>query len=75
MIESLVIEQDIQRQFHHLAEETQRSESEIVNEALAAYLASDRHYVEILKQRIAAAERGEFACEEKVEAFFSERIN
>lgn len=73
MIESLVIEQGIQRQFHQLAEETHRTESEIIHEALAGYLAADHHYAEVLRQRIAAADRGEFASENEVKAFFSER--
>lgn len=73
MIESLIIEQEIQQQFHLLAKETHRSEAEIINEALAGYLAADRHYVEILQQRIAAADRGEFASDNEVEAFFAER--
>ncbi len=73
MIESLIIEQGMQRQFHRLAEETHRTESEIIHEALAGYLAADRHYAEVLRQRIAAADRGEFASESEVEAFFSER--
>ena len=68
---SLIIEQRIKRQFHQLAEETHRTESDIIHEALTSYLASDRHYVERLKQRIAAADRGEFASEHEVEAFFS----
>jgi len=73
MIESIIIEQEMQRQFHQLAAETHRTESEIIHEALAGYLAADHHYVEVLKQRIAAADRDEFASEEEVEAFFSER--
>ena len=73
MIESMIIEQDMQRQFHKLAEETHRTESEIIREALASYLAADRRYVEVLRQRIAAADRGEFASEEDVEAFFAAR--
>jgi predicted transcriptional regulator len=70
---SLIIEQKMQQQFHQLATETQRTESDIIHEALAGYLAADRHYVEILKQRIAAADRGEFASDLEVEAFFAER--
>ncbi|MCK9200034.1 MAG: hypothetical protein M0P59_01905 [Gallionella sp.] len=73
MIESVVIEQEMQQQFHQLAQETHRSEAEIIHEALAGYLAADQHYVEVLKQRIAAADREEFASEEEVEAFFAER--
>jgi predicted transcriptional regulator len=69
---SLIIEQGVQRQFHQLAEEMHRSESDIIHEALSGYLAADRRYVEILKQRVAAADRGEFASEGEVEAFFTE---
>lgn len=73
MIEPMMIEQEMQRQFHQLAEETHRTESEVIHEALAGYLAADRHYVQVLRQRIAAADRGEFASEKEVEAFFAER--
>ena len=69
----MMIEQEMQRQFHQLAKETHRTESEIIHEALAGYLAADHHYVEVLRQRIAAADRGEFASENEVEAFFAER--
>lgn len=69
----LVIKQDIQRQYNHLAEETKRTESDTINEALAGYLAADQHYVEVLKQRVAAADRGEFASDAEVAAFFAER--
>ncbi len=69
----MIIEQEMQRQFHQLAKETHRTESEIIHEALAGYLAADQHYVEVLRQRIAAADRGEFASENEVEAFFAER--
>ena len=73
MIKSLIIEQEMQQQFHQLAEETHRTESEIIHEALAGYLAADHHYVEVLKQRIAAADRGEFASENEVKVFFAQR--
>ena len=69
MIESVVIEQKMQQQFHQLAQETHRTEAEIIHEALAA----NHHYIEVIKQRIAAADRGEFASEEDVEALFAER--
>ena len=69
----MIIEQEMQWQFHQLAKETHRTESEIIHEALAGYLAADQHYVEVLRQRIAAADRGEFASENEVEAFFAER--
>lgn len=71
-METLIIEQELQRQFHKLAEETHRSESEIIHEALTGYLAADHHYIEVLRQRIAAANRGELASEKEAEAFFAE---
>lgn len=70
---TLIIESAIQRQFHQLAAEMHRTESDIIHEALTSYLAADRHYVEVLGQRIAAADRGEFANESEVESFFAER--
>ena len=73
MIETLTIEQEMHQQFQQLAKETHRTETEIIHEALAGYLAADRQYVEVLKQRIAAADRGEFASDNEIEAFFSER--
>lgn len=73
MIETLAIEQEMHQQFQQLAKETHRTEAEVIHEALAGYLAADRHYVEVLKQRIAAADRGEFASDDEVEAFFAER--
>ena len=71
--EALTIEQELHQQFQQLAKETHRTEAEIIHEALAGYLAADRHYVEVLKQRIAAADRGDFASEDEIEAFFAER--
>jgi predicted transcriptional regulator len=73
MIEALTIEQEMHQQFQRLAKETHRTEAEIIHEALAGYLAADQHYVEVLKRRVAAADRGEFASEKEVEAFFTER--
>ena len=70
MIESVIIKQELQQQLHLLARETHRTESEIIHEALSGYLAADRHYAEALKQRIAAADRGEFASENEVAIFF-----
>ena len=67
---SLIIEQGMQRQFHQLAEETYRTEADIIHEALSGYLAADRRYVEVLKQRMAAADRGEFASKSEIESFF-----
>lgn len=56
--------------FHELAEATQRSETEIINEALMGYLAADRRSVQKLAARVAAADRGEFASDDEIAAFF-----
>jgi predicted transcriptional regulator len=69
---TIAIEPDMQRQFHQLAEETHRPETEIIREALASYLAADGRYVDILRQRIESADRGEFASDEEVQAFFAQ---
>ena len=71
MVATIAIEPDMQRQFRELAEETHRPEAEIIREALADYLKADRHYVEVLRQRIESADRGEFASDEEAEAFFA----
>ena len=43
-----------------MAERTRRPESELINEALAGYLEAERDYVQVLGQRIAAADRGDY---------------
>jgi predicted transcriptional regulator len=48
-------------------------ERSIIHEAFVGYLVTGHHYIEALKQRIAAADRGEFASNNEVEAFFAER--
>lgn len=68
----IAIAPELLNRFHKLAEVTHRSESEIINEALTGYLAADRRYVETLTTRLAAADRGEFACDEAVERLFGE---
>jgi predicted transcriptional regulator len=68
----IVVAPEVLDRFHELAKATHRSETEIINEALIGYLTADRRYVETLAERIAAADRGEFASEEEVARFFAE---
>ena len=68
----IVVAREVLDRFHELAEATHRSEEEIINETLVGYLTADRRYVETLAQRIAAADRAEFAGEEEVARFFAE---
>ena len=44
---------------------------EIIREALTGYLAADRRYVEVLRQRIESADHGELASDEEADAFFT----
>lgn len=69
--DTLEIRPDIRAGLHALAEETHRAEADIVNEALAAYVAHERWAIARLREGLAQAERGEFAPDEEVEAFFS----
>ena len=68
---TLDVSPDILSQFHVLAERTCRPEAELINEALSGYLEAEQHYREVLVKRLAAADRGEFATDDEVEAFFS----
>lgn len=71
MVSTIALEPEMQRQFHQLAEETQRPECEIIREALAGYLAADRRYVAVLQQRIESADRGELVDDEDADRFFA----
>lgn len=67
----IAVAPEVLERFHELAAATHRSDAEVIDEALNSYLAADRRYVTTLAERIAAADRGEFASEETVERFFS----
>jgi predicted transcriptional regulator len=68
----IAVAPEVLERFHELAEVTHRSDTEVINEALTSYLIADRHYVETLTARIAAADRGEFASDEETTRFFAE---
>ncbi len=68
----IAIAPEVLEGFHELAQATHRSDAELIGEALAGYLAADRHYVAVLAERIAAAERGDFASDEEAEHFFAQ---
>jgi len=69
--DSLTIRPDIRAGLHALAEESHRTETDMLNEALAAYLAHKRWAMARLREGLAQAERGEFVPDEDMEAFFS----
>jgi len=67
----IAIEDNLLERFHRLALETHRPETDIVQEALSIYLNNDAQYVEVLRQRMEAADRGEFASDQQVENLFA----
>ena len=67
----IAIEDTLLERFHHLANETQRAESDIIHDALESYLNSDENYVRILGQRLESADHGVFASEAEVAGFFA----
>ncbi len=67
----IAIEDTLLERFHRLAAETHRTETDIINDALASYLDVDENYVRVLHGRLDSANRGEFASDEEVDKFFS----
>lgn len=67
---TLEIRSDLKIQLDHLAEESHRSESDLANEAVALYLAQQRRISARIQEGLAQAQRGEFASDEEMEAFF-----
>jgi len=70
-VTTLEIRPELKMQLDHLAEEVHRSESELANEAVALYLAQQRHIIGRIHEGLAQAQRGEFVTDEEMEAFFT----
>jgi predicted transcriptional regulator len=68
---TLEIRPDLKIQLDHLAEESHRTESDLANEAVALYLAQQRRISARIQEGLAQAQRGEFASDEEMEAFFA----
>ncbi len=75
MTATLEISSDIKDQLHTLAEETHRSETELANEALAAFIAHDRYIRARIQEGLDQAKRGEFVPESEMDAFFAEHAD
>jgi predicted transcriptional regulator len=69
--DTLEIRPDIRAGLHALAEETHRTEADMVNEALAAFLAHERWAIARMREGLAQAERGEFVPDADMDAFFA----
>ena len=68
---TLEIRPDLKMQLDHLAEEINRSESELANEAVTLYLAQQHRIIGRIQEGLAQAQRGEFVTDEEMEAFFA----
>lgn len=69
--DTLEIQPEIRANLHALVEELHRGETEILNEALAAYLAHERWALARMREGLAQAEQGEFVPDEQMDAFFA----
>lgn len=68
---TLEIRADLKAQLDHLAEESQRSESELANEAVALYLVQQRRITARIQEGLEQAQRGDFVTDDDMEAFFA----
>lgn len=71
----LEINADLKAQLHHLAEETHRTETELANEAVAAFIEHDRYIRTKIQKGLDQATRGEFVPDAEMEAFFAEHAH
>lgn len=68
---TLEIRPDLKLQLDHLAEESHRNENDLANEAVSLYLAQQHRIIGRIQEGLAQAQRGEFATDEDMEAFFA----
>lgn len=68
---TLEIRPDLKLQLDHLVEDSHRSESDLVNEAVTLYLAQQHGIIGRIQEGLAQAQRGEFVTDEDMEAFFA----
>ena len=68
----LEISPDIKAKLHHLAEISHRSETELANEALAAFIEHDDYIRAKIQKGLEQATRGEFVADTEMDQFFAE---
>ncbi|MDD3884377.1 MAG: ribbon-helix-helix protein, CopG family [Gallionella sp.] len=68
---NLAIRPDLKDQLDHLAEASQRSESELVNEALTLYLLQQHRIRAKIQTGLVQAQIGDFVTDEEMEEFFA----
>jgi RHH-type rel operon transcriptional repressor/antitoxin RelB len=67
---TLPVEPELKAQLEQLARNTHREAAHLVNEALTSYLRSETAQIERIRQGTEAADRGDFASDDEMEAFF-----
>ena len=68
---TLEIRSELKMQLDHLAEEINRSESDLANEAVTLFLAQHHRIIGHIQEGLAQAQRGEFVTDEEMEPFFA----
>jgi len=67
----LEISPDIKAKLHHLAEESHRSEAELANEALSAFIEHDSYIRARILKGLGQAQHNEFVPDAEMEQFFA----
>jgi len=65
------IRSDLKAKFDNLVNATNRSETELINEALELYLLRNQNFVQRIEQRLREADEGQFVSDDEVTSFFS----
>lgn len=67
------IRPELKAELDKLAASTQRSQSDLANQALEMFIEHEKTMVEKIRLGLAQAERREFVPEEEMDAFFAQR--
>ena len=65
------IRPDLEAQLEDLAAQTHRDQSDLANEAVAAYLDREKRNLAKIREGLEQAKRGEFAPDQEVDRFFA----
>ena len=71
----LEISSDIKAKLHHLAMESHRSETELANEALSAFIEHDTYIRTRIQKGLKQADRNEFVLDDEMDQFFAEHAD
>ena len=68
---TLRIEDSIKEQLEKLAQATHRTKSFLASEAIKNYISMNEWQINVIKEGLEEADRGEFASDEEVKAVFN----